>query len=347
VPDGHWAYGAIESLYKAGITSGCATNPLRFCPDNQVTRAEMAKFLLKGILGKTYNLEPLKEGESTGFSDVPWNHWAAPWIKQLALEGITTGCGGGKYCPEAPVTRAQMALFLLRAKYGATHMPPTPGLPVNIIQDPSFEAYTPNQHWVEYSYNFETPMCTIADCTDGDGSAGPRTGNVWVWLGGTTDYEYGYVEQTLAIPTNATQLEFYLWIGTANYPSINDYFAVEVDGIEVFNADATMLPIYTTYTPVNIDISAFADGGQHTVSFLSITDGQIVNFNLDDVSIFSIGSATPSFFDVSLNHWAFPWIEQLFADGITTGIDIGYFGPEMAVSRAQMAVFLVRIFNLP
>jgi hypothetical protein len=344
VPETHWAYNAIEALFQAGITSGCATNPPRYCPDNQVTRAEMAKFLLKGIHGKTYNLEPLQEGESTGFSDVPWNHWAAPWIKQLAIEGITSGCKPGIYCPEQKVTRAEMAKFLLKAKHGALYNPTPPGLPVNIVQDPSFEAST---IWDEYSENFGTPVCTIEDCGDGDGSAGPRTGDVWVWLGGTADFEYGYVAQNLVIPTNATQMQFYLWIGTANYPSISDYFAVEVDGIEVFYADATMLPIYTTYTPVNIDISAFADGGQHTVSFLSITDGQIVNFNLDDVSIFSTGSGTPSFFDVSSDYWAFPWIEQLFAEGITTGISPGYYGPENPVKRDQMAVFLVRIFNLP
>ena len=33
------------------------------------------------------------------FLDVPTDHWAAPWIEQLAAEGITSGCGGGNYCP--------------------------------------------------------------------------------------------------------------------------------------------------------------------------------------------------------------------------------------------------------
>jgi len=38
----------------------------------------------------------------------------AAWIKQLAAESITTGCGSGNYCPEDPVTRAQMAVFLVK-----------------------------------------------------------------------------------------------------------------------------------------------------------------------------------------------------------------------------------------
>ncbi|HNC09483.1 MAG TPA: S-layer homology domain-containing protein, partial [Anaerolineales bacterium] len=49
------------------------------------------------------------------FSDVPTDYWAAAWIEQLAAEGITSGCGSGIYCPENPVTRAQMAVFLVKA----------------------------------------------------------------------------------------------------------------------------------------------------------------------------------------------------------------------------------------
>jgi hypothetical protein len=48
------------------------------------------------------------------FLDVPTNHWAAAWIERLAAEGITAGCGGGNYCPGTPVTRDQMAVFLLK-----------------------------------------------------------------------------------------------------------------------------------------------------------------------------------------------------------------------------------------
>jgi len=347
VPEYHWAYDAIERLFNAGVTSGCAINPLRYCPDNKVTRAEMAKFLLKGIYGKNYDLPPLQTGDTTGFSDVPWNHWAAPWIKQLAIDGITTGCGGGNYCPDAMVTRDQMAIFLLRSKYGASFIPPEPGSPVNIVRDSSFEAGTPNPFWEEESENFNTPICTIDVCGDGDGSAGPRTGDVWVWMGGISEHEHSHVKQVLMIPPNATQLQFYLWIGSAEYPSSSDYFKVEIDNVEVFLADATMLYDYTTYVPINIDISSFADGDLHNISFISITDGQIVNFNLDDISINISSVETPTFLDVPLEQWAFSWIEQLYVEGITKGTKPGYFGPEIAVSRDQMAVFLVRTYNLP
>ncbi len=112
----------IERLYNAGITGGCSLVPLMYCPENTVTRAQMAVFLLRGIHGSSY--VPPAVGAGTGFADVPTNHPVAAWIKQLAAEGITGGCSGGNYCPDATVTRAQMAVFLLRSKYTSAYTPP-------------------------------------------------------------------------------------------------------------------------------------------------------------------------------------------------------------------------------
>jgi Tol biopolymer transport system component len=121
----YWARDFIERLYAASITGGCALNPLRYCPDTSVTRSQMAVFLERGIHGSTYN--PPAVGDNTDFEDVQPTYWSAAWIKQLAADGITSGCGSGNYCPEFPVTRAQMAIFLLRSKYGASYDPPAVG----------------------------------------------------------------------------------------------------------------------------------------------------------------------------------------------------------------------------
>ncbi|MBI5295993.1 MAG: right-handed parallel beta-helix repeat-containing protein [Chloroflexi bacterium] len=125
VPMSHWAWKYVESLYAFKITGGCGASPLIYCPVKAVTRDQMAVFLLKAKHGADYN--PPAVGTSTGFSDVPITHWAAAWIKQLAAEGVTGGCGGGKYCPATVVTRDQMAVFLLRTKYGNTYTPPPVG----------------------------------------------------------------------------------------------------------------------------------------------------------------------------------------------------------------------------
>jgi hypothetical protein len=67
---------------------------------------------LRSEHGASYT--PPAIGEGSGFDDVPVDYWAGAFIKQLVAEGITVGCGGGNYCPEQPVTRAQMAVFLVR-----------------------------------------------------------------------------------------------------------------------------------------------------------------------------------------------------------------------------------------
>jgi mannan endo-1,4-beta-mannosidase len=125
IPSTYWAASFIERLYAAGITGGCGVSPLRYCPEETVTRAQMAVFLLRGIHTASYT--PPAVGAGTGFGDVPSAYWAAAFIKQLAVEGITTGCGNGNFCPEHPVTRAQMAVFLLRSKHGAGYTPPGVG----------------------------------------------------------------------------------------------------------------------------------------------------------------------------------------------------------------------------
>jgi hypothetical protein len=111
VPVTHAVVEWIEQLAREGITSGCGTNPPRYCPEEAVTRGEMAVFLLRAKNGGTYN-PPVPTGM---FADVPVSHPFAKWIEQLAREGITAGCGPTTYCPDATVTRGQIAIFLVRA----------------------------------------------------------------------------------------------------------------------------------------------------------------------------------------------------------------------------------------
>jgi hypothetical protein len=103
----------IEQLAREGITGGCSTSPMQYCPDTTVTRAQMAVFLLRAKHGSGY-VPPAPIGAM--FLDVPGAHPFARWIEQLAREGVTGGCSSSpaQYCPDAPVTRGQMAVFLVR-----------------------------------------------------------------------------------------------------------------------------------------------------------------------------------------------------------------------------------------
>jgi hypothetical protein len=112
-------YADIMKVLRAGITAGCGSG--NYCYLDSVSRSQMAVFMLKAEHGFFYVPPPC-----TGvFADVPCpGGFAVNWIEELAAEGVTGGCGGGNYCPDAAVTRAQMSTFLLKAEHGASYSPP-------------------------------------------------------------------------------------------------------------------------------------------------------------------------------------------------------------------------------
>jgi hypothetical protein len=122
VPPSYWAWQHIETIYAKGLTGGCFSDPLYYCPIAQVSRAEMAAFLVRATRGTSY-VPPAAIGV---FSDVAPAFWAAPYIEQIYVDNITSGCAAAplRYCPDSPLTRAEMAVFLLKAKHGAAYLPP-------------------------------------------------------------------------------------------------------------------------------------------------------------------------------------------------------------------------------
>jgi len=96
--------GDINRVAAAGITGGCATN--RYCPKSNVTRAQMASFLVRA-----FHLPPT----STDFFNDDEGNVHENTINALAKSGITGGCATRQYCPNSNVTRGQMSAFLKRA----------------------------------------------------------------------------------------------------------------------------------------------------------------------------------------------------------------------------------------
>jgi len=107
----YWAFGYIQKLWESGITTGYPDGTYR--PENNVTRAEMAAFLIRAKIGDDFIYE-----EMPHFPDVSSDHWAFKYIQKLWESGITTGYPDGTYRPENNVTRAEMAAFLGRAFLG-------------------------------------------------------------------------------------------------------------------------------------------------------------------------------------------------------------------------------------
>jgi hypothetical protein len=129
----YWACSFIETLSFNGVTGGCRVDATGkdYCPDDPVTRAQMAVFLERGIKGSTFAPPNIP----ATFLDTV-GHWAMIWIEALKADGITSGCLAGYYCPDYPTTRAQMAVFLLKSKYGATYAPPAVGGSTNFTDVP-------------------------------------------------------------------------------------------------------------------------------------------------------------------------------------------------------------------
>ncbi len=95
---------SIEWLAASGITMGCSTT--QFCPLDTVTRGQMAAFIQRAL--------GLPNGSGNTYSDDN-NSIFEGAIQAIANAGIAEPCASGKYCPDAPMTREMMAVFLTRA----------------------------------------------------------------------------------------------------------------------------------------------------------------------------------------------------------------------------------------
>ena len=148
VPPANPFYADIVKLVANEVTVGVGGG--LYGVDNPVKRQSMAVFLLKARHGLCYTPPPCTPPGV--FADVPCPSTFADWIEALFDEGITGGCGGGNFCPDATVRRDQMAPFMLKAAHGPDYVAPPcsgifadvpcPSLFANWIEQLKFEGVT-------------------------------------------------------------------------------------------------------------------------------------------------------------------------------------------------------------
>ena len=112
VPSTNAYFPWIQAMRDLNITAGCTTT--RYCPDDSVTRDQMAVFVIRDRLGAN---TAFSVPQSPYFSDVPSSNSYFNWIQKMKQIGITAGCGQTTYCPNDPVTREQMAAFIMRGAF--------------------------------------------------------------------------------------------------------------------------------------------------------------------------------------------------------------------------------------
>jgi C1A family cysteine protease len=176
------------------------------------------------------------------FTDVPAGHSLYNYIEELYRKEITSGCSDSplQYCPQSSVTRAQMAAFIIRAKFGEGFTYST---------SPYFSDVSVD-HW---AFKYIQKMHDEGITT-------------------------GYADGTFRSAENVSRAQMAAFIIKALYPG----------GF--------------TYT------------------------------------------LTPFFSDVPASHWAFQYVQKMYDEGITTGYADGTYRLSQNVSRAQMAAFIGRAF---
>ena len=104
---------AVQTLSDEGVFDGTGCGDGRLCPRDSLLRWEMAVWLVRVV---DDGVDPIPTGRSR-FDDVDADIWWSPFVERLADLGITKGCDteSVSYCPDQPVTRDQMASFLVRA----------------------------------------------------------------------------------------------------------------------------------------------------------------------------------------------------------------------------------------
>jgi hypothetical protein len=101
----------IEALSRAGITGGCGLSPNRFCPDLPLTRGQMSVLLIRAL-----QLDAASAPTYPYFNDVAPAAYYFRHVQLMRQHGITSGCAPDAFCPDAGVTRGQIAVFAVRAR---------------------------------------------------------------------------------------------------------------------------------------------------------------------------------------------------------------------------------------
>ncbi len=158
-------YKKIETIFHAGITSGCS--PTQYCPGAAVSRDQMSIFIAKGIarsgdgvpssgtvLSASYDCS---SGGNSLFTDVSPTDAFCKHVHYIAAQNVTLGCGVVMYCPSDIVTRDAMASFIAKAIVAPDG---GAGVPVTYSQDGrsySCDPASPNLHFTDVPVT--SPFC--------------------------------------------------------------------------------------------------------------------------------------------------------------------------------------------
>lgn len=135
VPEGYWAYDAIQYVYGEGLMAG--TSATTFAPEVTTSRAMIATILWRMAGSPVVNY-------AMNYTDVAQGQWCSEAIRWATSEGVVTGYGNGLFGTNDPITREQLATMLWR--YAQTE-----GYDVSVGEDTNILSYTDALDVAEYA----------------------------------------------------------------------------------------------------------------------------------------------------------------------------------------------------
>ncbi len=277
-----------------------------------------------GTVGVTYRLQVSRGPLTPTFGDVPTTDPAYRYVEAVAASGITAGCGGGQYCPDQPVTRRQMAVFLSKAlglasRFGTVEM---------IVHVPEWQ-FRPLDDTVQYADTGSPQLARYVVSADHSPVLVTAVG---LPPGAVLDQvEFDSCDTR---PVNGSPMTLYVFDSPFDLP------IAELSSMQAacWAVSATGLAYTVGDTKLVASVLFGAPYGDSQTRILGAT----FSYHLQ----VSPPPATATFADVPSSDPAFADVEALAASGITGGCGGGNFCPANPVTRRQMAVFLAKALGL-
>jgi PKD repeat protein len=332
-----WAYDCVEYLTANGVTTAY-TDGL-YHPGYEVDRAQMAVHLARALAGGDGNVPA---GPATPhFADVPTNHWAYKYVEYAVSQDAVQGCDATHYCPQDAML-AYTAASWIEQRFG-------------IALDPCAIPYSPLD--AEFG---ASPQSGIAPLTVqfADSTSGRVSSWFWDFGDGTTSTEadpahiYALIGRytvslTVANPAGSNTETKFEYIYAHAAPPVADFSAAPTSG------PAPLLVQFTDLSYQGDPTSWLWDFGDGSTSTAQNPSHIYTNPGRYSVALTAVNDGGQSvrtepryilatFPDVPTDHWALNWILACVSAGIVQGYPDGTYGPDIPVTRDQMAVYVSR-----
>ena len=312
----HWACPPIQTLYDAGVVGGCDTSPLKYCPSSNTSRADMAVLLLRAM-GHGGHL-PSYQGY---FSDVPSGMWYTGYVEHLKQHGVTSGYDDGTFRPGASVSRAEAAVFIIRA-LGETPLNPPTGAKF---------ADVPASHWAAPYIEQAAKWGIVGGY--GDGTFRPNAPLA-------RDEAAVLITRAWSLPHVTRATGALLILRPMSHDGHNgayqSYFADVPSGMWYSG--------YVEHLWTHGITSGYSDGTYAPDDGLKRAEAAV--FLVRALGQAPLANPTGTVFtDVPKTHWAAGYIEKLAQLGVTSGYGDGSFQPDEAISRTELAAFTDRAWG--